>query len=217
MPAMTNPLIRIYGLAPFDRGAKARWLLTELNVPFESHWLDREKKEHESPEYLKINPMGRAPAAQIGDSVMFESNAICAYLADLYIARGIAPSLTAPGRARYQQWLHFADSTIANIQTRIMIIEDMAPGEVRTQKESALFEELHDAMTAMDQALTQSTHIVSNEFSAADICVSYHLYWCTLWPELDAIIQKFPRVIAYMDRMKNMPSAITAKVFSFEG
>ena len=34
-------LIRLHSLAPFDRGAKARWLLTEMGVKFEERWLDR--------------------------------------------------------------------------------------------------------------------------------------------------------------------------------
>ena len=80
-----NRLVRLYGFAPFDRGAKVRWLLNEMGVKYEDRWMDPEKNEGKSPSFLKLNPMGRVPVAEIGDVVLFESGAICAYLSDLYL------------------------------------------------------------------------------------------------------------------------------------
>jgi glutathione S-transferase len=210
------PMIRIHGAFTFDRGAKTRWLLTELGVPYEDRWLNLEAAENETPEYLKINPMGRVPAIEIGDTTLFESGAICAYLADYFQDGGLAPAIHSPDRAKYEQWMYFAASTIDPIQTRIMIIEDIAEGEVRAKKESALLQDFRDALHAMDQTLAKTSFLVANRFTAADICVSYHLYWTTLWPELDVIVLEFPRVGAYLQRMKEMPSAVKAKVFSYE-
>jgi glutathione S-transferase len=52
-------LIRLYGVAPFDRGGKVRWLLNEMGVKYEERWLDVKNKENEGPAYLKLNSMGR--------------------------------------------------------------------------------------------------------------------------------------------------------------
>jgi glutathione S-transferase len=89
--------IRLHGNAPFDRGGKVRWLLREMGVTYEDRWLDSEKNEIESPAFLKLNPMGRIPVAEIGDRVLFESGAICAYLSDLHLDKGMAPALTELG------------------------------------------------------------------------------------------------------------------------
>jgi glutathione S-transferase len=215
-----NEQIRVHGAFPFDRGAKSRWLLTEMGISYENRWLNPEKGDFESPEYMKLHPMGRVPALQVGDTTMFESGAMSTYLADRYAQqlgeKALAPELTSPYRATYLQWMFFADSTIDPMQTRIMIIEDIPAGEVRTAKESKLVEELNDAMHAMDLTLSKNSYLVANRFSAADICVSYHLYWLRMWPELDAVVTKFPKIVSYLDRLKNMPSAIEAKVFSYE-
>lgn len=217
-PTSTVPsIIRIYSLTSFDRGAKARWLLTEMGLPYESKMLDRESREHEGPEFLRLNPMGRVPVLQFGDTVIFESGAICAFLADLYLEKGLAPALSSPDRARYQQWMYFAAATLDVIQTRIMIIEDIPEGQVRTQKESALLAEVRDAMNTLDLALSRADYLVGNRMSAADICVSYHTYWFSLWPELDVIMREFPRVVSYIERMRKTPSAVKADVFSYEG
>ncbi|HEX5607899.1 MAG TPA: glutathione S-transferase N-terminal domain-containing protein [Candidatus Binatia bacterium] len=39
------------------------------------------KREHKTPEFLKINPAGKLPALLSGDVKVFESAAICLYLA----------------------------------------------------------------------------------------------------------------------------------------
>lgn len=214
--ANDNSMIRFYSLASYDRGAKARWLLTELGIAFETRMLDRKEKENDSPEFLRLNPMGRVPVMEIGDTAVFESGAICAYLADRYLDRGLAPGLSSPDRAKYLQWMYFSDSTLDQIQTRIMIIEDIPPGEVQIGKETRLLSDFHDALTAIDQDLIRNDYLVANRFSAADISVSYHLYWCAMWPELNGVLFKFPRVATYVERMKKMPSAVKANVFSFE-
>jgi glutathione S-transferase len=212
-----SPKFHLYSLHSYDRSAKVRWVLTELNLKYETQWLNREEKEHESPKFLKINPMGRVPVLEIDGQVIFESGAICAYLGDLFSNRSIAPPIDSPERAKYQQWMYFAASTIDVFQTRIMVIEDIPPGEVQQTKQSILQSDLRDALSTLDYALTNQAYLVGNRFTVADICVSYHLYWCRFWPELDVVFQDFPRVKDYLERMKTMPSAVKAEVFSFPG
>jgi glutathione S-transferase len=215
---MTNtnhPLIRIHGAFPWDRGAKARWLLTEIGVGYEDRTL--EEKDFTDPAFLKLNPMGRMPVMEFGDTPVFESSAICAYLADHYLDKGMAPALSSPARATYQQWMYFAVATLDSFQTRIMIIEDIPAGELRAEKEKPLLQEVEDALRTLDVTFAKNNYLVANKFSAADICTAYTLAWLPLWPEFSAIVDKFPRVKSYISRMKEMPSAVKAKVFTYEG
>jgi glutathione S-transferase len=214
---MTHPMIRLYGIVPYDRSAKARWLLTELSIPFEDRWLNTEKKENESPEFLRLNPQGRVPVMETEEGAIFESSAILAFLADRHLERGMAPALDSPDRAIYQQWMYFGAATLDAIQARIMIIEDIPAGEVQKKKEADLVEILQDGMEALDRTLSKHSYLVANRLSAADLSVSYHLYWCTLWPELNAVVQKFPKVVDYLARLRQLPSAIKSKTFSYEG
>jgi glutathione S-transferase len=212
----TNALIRLHGINPYDRSAKARWLLTELKLDFEDRWHDQEKREFERPEFLKLNPMGRIPCLEIGDTVIYESGAICAYLADRYLERGLAPGVTAQERADYQKWMYFAATTLDSFVSRIMIIEDIPAGDCQMKKLTELQDEFRDCMVALDRTLSHASFLVRNKFSAADICVSYQLYFTTLWPELGGILEEFPSVASYLKRMKEMPSAVEAKVFSYQ-
>ena len=211
MTTKNNTLIRLHGFVPFDRSAKVRWLLKEMGVAYEDHWLDPEKKENESPAFLKLNPMGRIPVAEIGDQVLFESGAICAYLSDLHLDQGMAPALNAPERADYQKWMYFASASVDSIQGRIMIIEDIPAGDVQSKKEKDLQDELRAALEALDQTLVKDDFLVGNRFGTADICVSYQLYWLRFWPELKSVMDAFPRVETYIDRMLARPAVETAE------
>ena len=215
--ARPNSDFTLYGIVPYDRSAKVRWLLEELGVGFNMVWLDREKKEFDQPDYLKLNPMGRVPLLRRGQETIFESAAICSYLADVFSERGLAPKVGTSDRGRYEQWMYFAANTLDTFQTRMMIIEDIPTGEVQTAKLKDLQVDFHDALSALNVVLSENSFLVANKFSVADICVSYHLYWCTLWPELTGALPSFQSVTSYMARMKAYPSAERAEVFSYPG
>ncbi len=89
------------------RSARCRWLLQELNVPFEGIKVQLSQGEHKKPEFLKINPYGRVPVLVDGDLVLSESIAICLYLADKYADKKLIPPPGTPERAKHDQWLLF--------------------------------------------------------------------------------------------------------------
>lgn len=208
-------MIRLYSLVSFDRSAKIRWLLNELGIAFQERALNRDKKEHEAPEFLRLNPMGRVPVIEIDDQVMIESNAICTYLADRFNKNDFAPAIDSPERMKYLQWIAFSGETLDRIQARIMIIEDIPAGEVFDAKMNPLLSDLRDACETLDQALQTGPFLMGSKLSLPDICMSYQLYWLAMWPELNAIMTEFPRVTGYFERMRKHPGAIKANMFSF--
>lgn len=61
--------------------------------------VDRDKGEHKSPEYLKLNPKGLIPVLVDGDLVLYETAAICLHLADRHPQANLAPALGTHGRS----------------------------------------------------------------------------------------------------------------------
>jgi glutathione S-transferase len=207
--------ITVYGVNHYDRGSKVRWLLQELGVPFENHWLNSDQGDfNEGSSYLKINPLGRIPAVTFDDRRMIESGAIVAYLADRFPEKGLAPAVTAKERLEYQQWMYYAVS-IDSFATRIGIIEDIPAGEVLNQKTERFIGEVKDLVGFLGESL-QGREYLTGQFSAADICVGYHLYISSLWPEMNDVIESNPNVSAYLKRLKTRKAAQDAKVFSYE-
>ena len=72
-----------YGTAPNPR--KVRIFLAEKGVDYELVQVDLAKREHKSPEFLKMNPSGKVPVLELDDGrYLSESIAICRYLEGVY-------------------------------------------------------------------------------------------------------------------------------------
>lgn len=71
-------MLKLYGGAR-SRASIVRWYLEELSIPYEFVLLDMGAGEHQKPEYLEINPMGKVPAIADGDFKLWESGAILLY------------------------------------------------------------------------------------------------------------------------------------------
>lgn len=90
-------------------------VLNELGVPFQLRLVDRDKEEHKSPEFLKINPNGLLPAlrdTRQGELVMFETAAILLHLADTHPEAGLMPPLGSAERATAYKWLMWLTNTL---------------------------------------------------------------------------------------------------------
>src|SRR6056297_852735 len=89
---------------PMSRGRISRWMLEEVGEPYETEIVFY-GDAMQSAGYRAINPMAKVPALKHGDTVVTEAAAICAYLADVFPAAGLAPP--ADKRGAYYRWLFF--------------------------------------------------------------------------------------------------------------
>ena len=86
----------VFYTIPQSRGRIVRWMLEEIGEPYRTEFLDYDATL-KSPEYLAINPMGKVPAITHRGTVVTESAAICAYLADAFPDAGLAPPSASSG------------------------------------------------------------------------------------------------------------------------
>ena len=106
--------IILYELQP-TRSARVRWTLLELGIPFESIE-GRGREIFAMPELAQIHPMSKLPALRDSGRPLFESAAICTWLADSHPQAGlIAPSGTW-ARALHDQWTAF---TLAEVEANL--------------------------------------------------------------------------------------------------
>jgi glutathione S-transferase len=59
--------MKLYEFGP-TRSIRARWILQELGVDFESVRVNLIAGEHQRPEFLRINPAGRFPCSSTATS-----------------------------------------------------------------------------------------------------------------------------------------------------
>lgn len=173
--------------APKTRATRPRWLLEELGVPYELVNIDLEKGEHKQLPYLRVHPLGQVPALVDDDVTVYESIAICMYLADKFIEKKLAPAFGAPERAAYYQWMLFAAATLEPPIGEYFLHSQGLPADKRNPetatraKEKALA-----AIKAVEHAMLGKMYLVGEKFSAADIVVGSIMRWADSMKLLEA-------------------------------
>ena len=97
--------------SPGTRAIRAVWMLEEAGLDCERVPVDLGRPGR-SPELLAASPMGKVPALEDGEVRMWDSAAICMYLADRYAPGRLAPAAASPDRGLYLQWMLFAPGAI---------------------------------------------------------------------------------------------------------
>ncbi|HYE47703.1 MAG TPA: glutathione S-transferase family protein [Caulobacter sp.] len=161
-----------------------RWLLEELDEPFELIELDAEKQEHKQPAYLAINPLGKLPALDVDGHVMNETAAICLYLADLRPEKGLAPAQDDPERGRYLSLMVHASAALEPSVEDVLLKRE-------SKSEWVGWLPLKDELAFVEHHLGQGPHLLGERFTAADIMIGGVLIWAKqleipLTPTLDA-------------------------------
>ncbi|MGS5087980.1 glutathione S-transferase family protein [Hydrogenophaga sp. A37] len=186
---------------PQSRGRIAHWMMEELGEPYSTVWLDY-GTTMKAPEYLAVNPMGKVPTVKHGALVVTEAAAICAYLADAFPEKQLAPPPGDPDRAAYYRWLFFAAGPLEQAVTAKSMGWQVPEGR------SAMvgFGSYTDTLHALETALTPGPFICGERFTAADVYVGSSLGWGLMF----GTIEKRPVFEAYVTRLLSRPAAVVA-------
>ncbi len=185
---------------PMSRGRIVRWMLEEIGVSYETKLLDY-GTTMKSAEYLAINPMGKVPAIVYNGSIVTETAAICAYLADAFPDAGLLPQTVAE-KAAYFRWLFFAAGPLE------LAISLKAAEVVMTEELQKSFGCGHPDQTFanLHNLLKSNKYIAGERFTAADIYVGSHIGFGLQLGKLPPL----PEFVAYWDRIRNRPAKLKA-------
>lgn len=185
------------------RSVRPRWLLEEIGAPYTLVRLDMSKGEHKSPEYMKIHPHGAVPALVDGDLTLFESAAICAYLADKFPEKHMAPAVGTPARGLYYQWMFYTMATLEPPVIEVVLHTVMLP---EAQRSAAAAEagrtKFAQVAQVLEQALAGKSFILGDQFSVADVMVGSTLTWA----QVMGILSGHPVLEAYVGRLATRPA-----------
>ena len=181
---------------PRTRSFSALWLMEETGQPYERVLIDLNKNDQKSPDYLKINPMGKVPALQDGDVSVAESAAICAYVAERYPEAKLAPPVGDPRRAKYLQWLFFGPGCIEPAMVQVSTKIEMNPVAAGWGDAQRVFD-------VLDDALAKGPWLLGETFSAADIIIGSGLNFSV---RLFKMIASRPSFEAYIERCMARPA-----------
>ncbi|HEX2135085.1 MAG TPA: glutathione S-transferase family protein [Microvirga sp.] len=187
---------------PMSRGRIVRWMLEEIGRPYRTELLDY-ATTMKAPDYLAVNPMGKVPAIRHGDTVVTETAAICAYLADVFPEAGLAPPPGDRSRGPYYRWMFFAPGPLEAAATNKAFGFEV-PQERRGM---AGYGSYADVMNVLEQAVSGGDYLASDRFTAADVYVGSHIGWGMMF----GTIEKRAAFERYWDRIRTRPAAVRAR------
>ena len=180
---------------PRSRAVISKWMLDECGAEYDTVAIDFEKREHKSPEFLRINPAGKLPALVDGESKIFEGVAISLYLADKFPQANLAPKIGAPERGRYLSLMVYSTS-----QLEPAMGDAMLGGQTSPQRGWTDFE---TARNLIESELGDGPYLFGKWFTAADVMIGSLFIWRRmLGGQPDR-----PKLDAYVDRLLARPAA----------
>ena len=203
-----------------SRSQRVLWLLEELGVPYEIKKYERDAKTMLAPDSLKqVHPLGKSPVitddADGATVTVAESGAIIEYLVERYGNGRLAPAIGTPKRLRWRYWMHFAEGTAMSpllmklvferIKTTKMpfIIKPVARGIADRVLGMTVEPNLKRQLDFMEAELGKSTWFVGDEFSAADVQMSFPLEASAQRAGLNA---SRPKLMAFLKRIHARPA-----------
>jgi len=199
-----------------SRSQRILWLLEELGLEYEIKKYQRDPKTMLAPPELKaVHPLGKSPVITDGDTVVAESGAIVEYLVERYGNGRLAPAAGTPEKLKYTYFLHFAEgSAMSPLLMKLVFdrvengpmpffVKPIARAIARKVKDSFINPNIRAQLDYLESELAARPWFAGQEFSAADIQMSFPLEAATARGGLGA---QYPNLSAFVQRIHARPA-----------
>lgn len=183
------------------RDIRPVWALEELGADYELEWLDTREREQKSEAYLALNPFGKVPAMVDGDVTLFESGAICLYLANKHKALG-GPAGSAHWDATVQWSFAALDTVLPPLFDHFIWTKFRADNSASESAAASARELCELRFETLDGVLADRQFLVEAELTVADILMGAAFRYVMAAD----IIGDRPHLNAYLDRLYARPA-----------
>lgn len=199
-----------------SRSQRVLWLLEELGLAYEIKHYQRDPRTMLAPpELRKIHPLGKSPVITDAATVVAESGAIVEYLVGHGGEGRLAPVAGSPEHLRYVYFLHYAEGSAMPPLLLKLIFDTIAASKVPffvkpvikgiVSKVSTGFiaPQLKTHLDFLERELTQRPWFAGDEFSAADIQMSFPIEAAAQRAGLD---KSRPQLMDFLQRIHARPA-----------
>ena len=199
-----------------SRSQRILWLLEELGLEYEIKKYQRDPKTMLAPPELRaVHPLGKSPVVQDGDTIVAESGAIIEYLVGRYGDGRLAPAPGSPERLRYTYFLHYAEgSAMPPLLLKLVFdrvgstpapffVRPIARAIANKVKDSFVLPQIRQHLAFLEGELAERAWFAGDDFSAADIQISFPLEAAAARGGLDG---KYPKLSAFLERIHARPA-----------
>lgn len=198
-----------------SRSQRILWFLEELGVPYQVQRYERDPHTLLAPPVLKkIHPLGKSPVIVDGDLTLAESGAIIEYLQEAYDAQGMFMPTDFHARQQYRYWLHYAEGSLMPLLVMKLVFSRLGQPPIpwllrpvagaigKGVQREYLDKQIAPHCEYLEQHLNKGSWFVGNDFSAADIQMSFPLEAMAARGALD----NCPKLRGFLQRIHARPA-----------
>lgn len=180
---------------------KVLWTCHEVGLAYEHQPWGTGELRLDSAEFRRLNPNALVPVIRDGDYVLWESNAICRYLAAKHGRRDLLPDAPSE-RGRIEQWMDWQSTELnsAYVYAFLGLVRNNPNHQDPAAIASSLSKWHHHMGLLEAQFQATGAFVAGAKFSVADIVIglSVHRWYLTPTdrPELPAVADYYRRVTA---------------------
>tara|TARA_B110001454_G_scaffold16145_1_gene14505 strand:- start:87 stop:755 length:669 start_codon:yes stop_codon:yes gene_type:complete len=171
-----------------SRSNRVLWLLEELELPYEIRLYKRNERTMLAPKELKeVHPLGKSPVLEDGTVKIAESGAIITYLLETYGNGRLQPKSNSTDWRNFQYFLHYAEGSLMPVLLLGLVFNRISKPPVpfflrpfARMIEIGINQKLigpqyKSNFEFLDKELSSRPWFAGNDFTAADIQMSYPL------------------------------------------
>ncbi|KAJ7896227.1 glutathione S-transferase [Mycena leptocephala] len=195
-------------------------LLAEKQIPFEHVVVNLSQREQKAPEFMEMHPFGQIPLIDDDGFILYESRAICRYLAEKYMDQG--PQLLPVGlkerafveQAASVEYSHFHPAVVEVIGELLGKPHRGLPVD-QTVLANTLAE-LSAKLDVYEVILGKTKFLAGDEFTLADL---FHFSFAPMLANhgIDLMTSRGPNVKRWWDELISRPAWIKVKAKGIKG
>jgi glutathione S-transferase len=197
-----------------SRSQRVLWLLEELGTPYEITYHQRKPNLQAPPELKAIHPLGKSPVVVDDGRVLAETGAIVEYLLDTHGKGRLRPPPGSDERMRFTYWLHYAEGSampplVMQLVFRLMprrspwFLKPLVRRIAARAQAGYVGPQLKLHMDFWESELGRSTWFAGDQFSAADIMMSYPVEMAAARAKA---LDGRPKLAAFLERVRARPA-----------
>ncbi len=202
-------MFKLYGFFT-QNTLKTLYVLEEVVGDFEFEFVDLAKGEQKSESFASKTPVGKVPLLEHNGETLFESGAICRYIAN------VTDSPLYPAdkmrRAKVDQWMDFFTSHLGRWLTTLYFEAVIKPkfglGDPDIEGIEEARRYAQHQLKMLDGLLANSDWLANNALSIADLFAFAYIEQHRV---TDLSLHDYPNVLAWFERLESRPSIARAR------
>ncbi|MEE9423346.1 MAG: glutathione S-transferase family protein [Methylococcales bacterium] len=193
-------MLKIYGLDFSPWVNRVRFTANQIGLEYDYVKVDLMGGEGQSTEYIKVHPAGKVPAIDDDGFVLFESGAICRYLATKSTSPLYPDDLKA--KAIIDQWTDYSVTHIAMAMQKVLFNKVIYKFMDKEQDKRSLEEGqefLQRFLPIIDTQLNTMNYLAGNSISLADMIL---LAWLDPAEISELDLSPYPQICKWRNQLK---------------